>query len=205
MGDSRIHPTAILEAPFRSFQGARSPVGIPERPSIIEEDVEIGPWCVIGKGAVLHSRVVIEAFCMVDPNATIGADSLLIYRAMVGGEAVIGKNCVIGGQIGEGCIVGSHSRVFGRLIHKQLDTTEPWDEHELPEPSPRVEDESFVGVGALIIGGVTIGPRAYVCAGAIVTRDIPTDHIAYGCNLIIHANRWPGKLADNPMFGDGTR
>lgn len=34
-------------------------------------------------------------------------------------------------------------------------------------------DEAFVGLGAVIINGVTVGRRATVGAGAAVVRDVP--------------------------------
>lgn len=36
-----------------------------------------------------------------------------------------------------------------------------------------VEDEVWVGAGAIILGGVTIGRGAVVAAGAVVTKDVP--------------------------------
>ena len=34
-------------------------------------------------------------------------------------------------------------------------------------------DDAFVGLGAVIINGVTVGRRASVSAGAVVVRDVP--------------------------------
>jgi len=67
--------------------------------------------------------------------------------------------------------------VFGHLIHRQTNTQLPWDESNTPEASAVVEDDSFVGFDAQVIGGVKLGPRAYICAGALVTRDVPADHV----------------------------
>jgi len=106
---------------------------------------------------------------------------------------------VIGGFISEGCVIGDRCRVFGQLVHKQVDTTQPWDEHEIPEPSVRIGDDAFVGFNALVIGGVDIGSRAYVAAGAIVTRSVPPRHIAYGINRVVPFSAWKGALANNPI------
>jgi maltose O-acetyltransferase len=43
-----------------------------------------------------------------------------------------------------------------------------------------LEDEVWVGTGAMILGGVTVGRGAVIAAGAIVTRDIPAGSIAGG-------------------------
>lgn len=44
----------------------------------------------------------------------------------------------------------------------------------------RVRAGSFVGAGALLLPGVCIGPRAFVAAGSVVTRDVPADTLVAG-------------------------
>lgn len=194
MKNVEIHPTALLDQPFRRFQGGREPYSIEYERSHMGENVWIGPWAIIGKGAVLHDGVVVDSHCIIEPNSVIGPGTLVTYRSIVGGDVTVGRNCVIGGFIGEGCSIGSDCRIFGRLLHRHLDTTLSWDEHDVPEPSPIIEDKTFIGVDALIIGGVRIGPRAYVTAGAIITRDVPPNHVATNRNELIPLGRWPGTL-----------
>ena len=43
-----------------------------------------------------------------------------------------------------------------------------------------VERGASVGSGAVILGGITIGERAIVGAGAVVTRDVPADAVVAG-------------------------
>lgn len=43
-----------------------------------------------------------------------------------------------------------------------------------------VEDHAFIGVNAVIMPGVRIGPRALVAAGAVVTRDVAAGQIVAG-------------------------
>jgi acetyltransferase-like isoleucine patch superfamily enzyme len=46
--------------------------------------------------------------------------------------------------------------------------------------SVRICQDAFIGAGAVILKGVTVGARAIVAAGAIVTRDVPPDTVAAG-------------------------
>jgi maltose O-acetyltransferase len=46
--------------------------------------------------------------------------------------------------------------------------------------SVRICEDAFVGAGAMILKGVTVGARAIVAAGAVVTRDVPPDTIVAG-------------------------
>ena len=50
----------------------------------------------------------------------------------------------------------------------------------------RIGSDAWVGGGALILPGVTIGDRAVIGAGSVVTRDIPADVFAAGnpCRVI---------------------
>jgi acetyltransferase-like isoleucine patch superfamily enzyme len=55
------------------------------------------------------------------------------------------------------------------------------DQHPLTTPRPVVlETGAFVGVGVIVKPGVTIGERAYIGAGAIVTEDVPAHSVAVG-------------------------
>lgn len=49
-----------------------------------------------------------------------------------------------------------------------------------------IGDNVWIGGGAIIMPGVTIGDNVVIGAGSVVTRDIPSDTIAYGspCRVI---------------------
>lgn len=43
-----------------------------------------------------------------------------------------------------------------------------------------IGDNVWIGGGAIILPGITIGDNVVIGAGSIVTKDIPSDVIAYG-------------------------
>lgn len=51
----------------------------------------------------------------------------------------------------------------------------------------RVASGAYIGAGATILHGVTVGPRAIVTAGAVVTRDVPAGAVARGMERDQHA------------------
>ncbi|MEE4278702.1 MAG: acyltransferase [Halieaceae bacterium] len=55
----------------------------------------------------------------------------------------------------------------------------------------RLLDNVFIGHGAIVLPGVTVGPNAIVGAGAVVSRDVPADSIVAG-----NPARVVGKLSD---------
>ncbi len=196
-----IHDTAVIGCGPRFLQGA-VPWKLADQNAnvVLPESIYVGPFAIIGVGAKLKEGVVIDAYCRVEPLAEMGEDSLLLYRGTVGFSAKIGKECVIGGSVSEGTIVGDKSRSFGKLIHTHADSTQPWDFRVDDEVSPIVHHDSFVGHDATVIGPVEIGPYSYVCAGATISRKVPPRHIAYGCNQILHYTKWKGELKNNPLF-----
>ena len=44
----------------------------------------------------------------------------------------------------------------------------------------KIEDGAWIGGGAIILPGVTIGRNAVIGAGAVVTKDIPANAVAVG-------------------------
>jgi acetyltransferase-like isoleucine patch superfamily enzyme len=49
------------------------------------------------------------------------------------------------------------------------------------EPAaPRIKRAARIGGGAILCPDVTIGENAFVCAGAVVTRDVPDGTIVRG-------------------------
>lgn len=80
----------------------------------------------------------------------------------IGNHVVLSKCALIGhdGSIG----------VLLRVSGKKLDRVGKID----------IRDNVFVGYGAIVMPGVTIGPNAIVAAGAVVARDVPPGSIVGG-------------------------
>ncbi|MGE5292113.1 MAG: DapH/DapD/GlmU-related protein [Micromonosporaceae bacterium] len=192
-----VHSSAI-NAPFRPLlDGRRVPDGGRAR---IERNTWIGNYTTIGRGARIGAGCIVEDYVQIQSAATVGERVLLTSRSYVGLGAVIGNDCVIRGHVGDRCHVGNGCRIAGDLIHRQLDPSVPWDAPGADEPSPVVEDGAFVGWRAVIVGGVNIGQRAYICAGALITRDVPAGYIACNRNEIVPPDEWRGTLGKSPFF-----
>jgi len=80
----------------------------------------------------------------------------------------IGNNVIL-----SDCTLIGHDGVVAMLYHSsgvQVDSVGKID----------ILDNVFIGHGALILSGVTIGPNAVVAAGAVVTKDVPPGTIVGG-------------------------
>ena len=105
-------------------------------------------------------------------------------RLEIGDRTTFGRDAYIScvGQITIGREVQAADRVF---------ITDTYHEYEDPDTSivfqpmaePRavvIGDGAFLGIGACVMAGVTIGERAFVGANAVVTRDVPPNGVVAG-------------------------
>lgn len=198
-----IHNTVIINHPLRPLQGMVESDMNPNSKTSILGNLYIGPYSVIGEGVTLGNNVIIDVFCNVERGVSIGDGTILVHRATIGGYSRVGENCVIGGLIGEGTIIGDNCRIFGTVVHKQDDPVPSWDHRPEPEPSVIIHDNSFIGFESFVAGDIEIGPKSYICAGAVITKTVKPGFIAFGNNQMVHHTEWKGKLGKSSFF-DGT-
>ena len=83
-------------------------------------------------------------------------------------------------EIGEGTFVGAEAMIFDNDFHAPIGEWS-WGDFAPDNPRPVIIGRGvFIGARAIILKGVTIGDRAVVGAGAVVTRDVPARSIAAG-------------------------
>lgn len=118
----------------------------------IGDESRIGPFVEIQKNAVVGARCKISTHCFICEGVTI-EDEVFI------GHGVMFIN----------------DRYPGATASGSLQTEADWE--VIPT---LVKRGASVGSGAVIMCGVTIGEKALVGAGAVVTRDVPGYAIVTG-------------------------
>ena len=139
---------------------------------------------------------------VLEPGVTIFHPSLVnLYGCKVGADTKIGtfvevqKNATIGAR----CKISSHTFVCeGVTIEDEVfvghgvmfindryprattASNELQSEADWTVIPTRVRKGASIGSGAVILCGVTIGERALIGAGAVVTRDVPDDAVVTG-------------------------
>lgn len=194
----QIARTAIIGNPYRPLLDGRQ-LRI-DHDTVIEAGVWIGHYTTIGEGVKICADSILEDFVGVQARTFIGSRVLVSARSWLGIGVTVNNDSVVKGHIGDNSWIGAHCRVSGDLIHRQLDPSLPWDDPAAEESAPTIENGAFIGWRAVIVGGVKIGAGAYVCAGALITRDVPAGHIAWGRNQIVHPRDWRGELGKSPFF-----
>lgn len=166
----------------------------------IGERVFVGDYTVVGLACRLGEDTRVQPHCIIESDVQIGNRCILMNRALLQSGVRVGDDCVVAGLIGENTIIGKRCRVFGIIGHSHTDPSRPWDADDSTEPAPVIGDDTFVGLNAILTGQITIGPKAYVCAGAIVSRSVPPLHICAGINRIVRFEDWTGHLRHSPFF-----
>lgn len=82
------------------------------------------------------------------------------------GMIVVGENCVFGEDVN--LLTGKHNCISDVADLRNL--------HEVPKSGRNIiiGKGCYIGSGAIIIGPVSIGDYAVICAGSVVTKDVPS-------------------------------
>ena len=138
-------------------------------------------------------------FCVIADDVRLGRDVAIynfvnLYGCEIGDETRLGTFVEIqkGARVGARCKISSHTFVCEGVEiedevfvgHGVQFTTDRRPRATRDDGTPQTEADwtlqrtvvrrgASVGTGATILGGVEIGERATVGAGAVVTRDVP--------------------------------
>jgi acetyltransferase-like isoleucine patch superfamily enzyme len=83
-------------------------------------------------------------------------------------------------EIGEGTLLGAGTMVMDTDFHQAVGDWDWNDDFSAGARPVRIGKGVFIGTRAIILKGVTIGDRARVGAGAVVTRDVPPGAVVAG-------------------------
>jgi acetyltransferase-like isoleucine patch superfamily enzyme len=83
-------------------------------------------------------------------------------------------------EIGEGTLLGAGAIVMDTDFHQPAGEWDWNDDFAAGARPVRIGKGVFVGTRAIVLKGVTIGDRARVGAGAVVTRDVPPGGVVVG-------------------------
>ena len=130
--------------------------------------IEIGEGTIVMHGAVLH----VYNFRNL-PHAFI----------RIGKKSLIGEYTVIRGQggvtIGDRVYTSPLTQIIA-VNHVFDDPNTPFVDQGITAQGITIEDDVWIGSGAIITDGVHIGKGTVVAAGAVVVRDVPAHTVVGG-------------------------
>ena len=122
--------------------------------ALLENHVEMGPYCHLRKGAHLCTGVHMGNFGEVK-NSTLGPGAKMGHFSYLG-DATVGAEA----NIGAGTITCNYDGI-----------------HKYPT---EIGEGAFIGSDTMLVAPVKVGAGAKTGAGAVVTRDIPAHSLAVG-------------------------
>ncbi len=141
------------------------------------------------KGAVnIGENTVCKGILRVEPAG----------KLKVGAEVYIGDNTIISAAesiaIGDGTLIAHGVQIFDNTSHPL-----PWLERQshfrkllgsrnvgnysIPSAPVVIGEHCWLGLGSIILKGVTIGDRAVIGAGCVISKDVPPDTLVVGPEL----------------------
>lgn len=126
-------------------------------------------------------------------HTTIGSNCILDYHSYIGSKSIVGNNVKvkfggriysrvtignfnsISGFIGNDCIIGDYCIVQGNLIHTFKNVS-----YGIPEQAPVIENYVFIGMNAVIVGGITIKERCYIGSSTVVLETTKSGKLYVG-------------------------
>ena len=165
-----IRPTSRRARRFLAF-GEGSAICFPIGALFGERHIRIGAATVIGPNASLSAGVSPWQDLGTAEVVTIG-DGCLIGK----GAGIVGHERIV---IGNGVFTG-HYVYITDANHGYEDTTLPVGKQFGPSKPVHIGDGAWLGHGAVVLPGASIGCNVVVGAGSVVTGDIPAYSVAVG-------------------------
>ena len=122
--------------------------------------------------------------CLTNPVVKIG-DRCLIGK----GSGIVGHFDI---TIGNDVWTGHHVYITDQN-HGYEDVDRPISQQSQPERPVVIGDGSWLGYGAVVLPGVTIGKHVVIGANSVVTHDIPDYSVAVGSPAQVIKSYEPGK------------
>lgn len=131
-------------------------------------------WPKIREGAWIEAPF----HCEYGVHISIGARSYLNVNCFLQDCATIelGENCLVGPAV-QICTASHPLKRERRIQHPDDPRGAPYVTSARPI---RIGNDCWIGAGAIVLGGVTIGDGAVIGAGSVVTKSIPSNTVALG-------------------------
>ncbi len=127
-----------------------------------EATVTLGRWSWLGHGTKIRAH---------EGTVSIGAKSVL------GQECTI--SCYQHISIGRECIIADRTMMID-FDHVISETERPMREQGIHKRDVRIGHNVWIGYGACILRGVTVGDNAVIGTSAVVTRNVPDNAVVGG-------------------------
>lgn len=151
---------------FSPSDFARLGQGVVFEPGVLvfhPENIEIGDNVYVGHGAILKGYY--KGRMIIGPNTWIGQGAFFHAAG----------NLTIGSTVG----IAPHVKIL-TSSHAEAGRDVPILDSPVEVAPVVIEDDSDIGIGAIVLPGLTVGRGALVGAGAVLTHDVPAYAVVAG-------------------------
>jgi acetyltransferase-like isoleucine patch superfamily enzyme len=146
----------------------------------------------LGEGVIIHHRDLVNLYgCRIGDETKIGAFVEIQKNSEIGRRCKISSHTFVceGVTIEDEVFVGHGVMFINDRYPRATSDGALQTEADWQVVPTRIRRGASIGSGAVIMCGVTIGARALVGAGAVVTRDVPDDAVVTGVPARLHARQ----------------
>jgi len=128
-------------------------------------------------------------------------------KVEIGAKSVLGQECTISAykhvRIGEQCVIADRA-MFIDFDHGVVEVERPIRSQGIYTRDVEVGSNVWIGYGACILRGVSVGDNAIVGTNSVVTKDVPANAVVAGIPArIIRMREAPRELSwPNPVEPD---
>ena len=144
----------------------------------------------LGHNVMIHHPDLVNLYgCQVGDDTRIGAFVEIQKNAVIGERCKISSHSFIceGVVIEDEVFVGHGVMFINDLYPRATAAGGLQTEADWKVVPTYVRKGASIGSGAVILGGITIGERALIGAGAVVTKDVPADAVVAGVPARVRA------------------
>jgi acetyltransferase-like isoleucine patch superfamily enzyme len=126
------------------------------------------------------ARVVLGRWCWLGHGCKIRAHE---GEVLIGAKSVLGQECTISCyqhiSIGRECIIADRTMMID-FDHGMVEIERPIRNQGIYMRDVRIGHNVWMGYGACVLRGVTVGNNAVIGTSSVVTKDVPADAVVGG-------------------------
>jgi len=139
--------------------------------------VELGRWSWLGHGTKIRCHEGLVS---------------------IGAKTVVGQECTISAyqhvSIGRECVIADRVMLID-FDHGMVEVDRPVRLQGIYKRDVRVGNNVWIGYGACVLRGVTVGDNAVIATNAVVTRDVPANAVVGGVPArVIRMREAPARM-----------
>ena len=167
-----------------NFKYARLIVRLLRRKLFLGRRLKLDGICFVGPGVVLEigkdARVELGRWSWIGHGTKIRVHEGVVS---IGAKTVMGQECTISAyqhvKIGRECVIADRV-MFIDFDHGVVEVERPIRLQGIYKRDVNIGNNVWIGYGACILRGVTVGDNAIIGTNSVVTRDVPANAVVAG-------------------------